>query len=91
MDTPYQKRSFRHIAKYRKALGGFLYKVRRRKEISSRRLYTLKIVLFVFSLLALNDRAWSILAETEEPTVLTSFFRNRKEPEPNFSKKSEPY
>ena len=25
MDTPYQKRSFRHIAKYRKALGGFLY------------------------------------------------------------------
>ena len=37
------------------------------------------------------NRAWSILAETEEPKVLTSFFRNRKEPEPNFSKKSEPY
>ena len=38
MDTPYQKRSFRHIAKYRKALGVFLYKVQKRKEISSRNL-----------------------------------------------------
>ena len=28
--------------------------------------------------------AWSILAETEEPTVLTPIFWNRKEPEPMF-------
>ena len=31
MDTPYQKRSFRHIAKYRKALGVFLYKVQKKE------------------------------------------------------------
>ena len=45
----------------------------------------------MFLRVVLFSSAWSNLAETEEPTVLTANFRNRKEPEPKFWQNWNPF
>ena len=46
---------------------------------------------FLETFAALKISAWSILAETEEPTVLTPKFGNRNEPEPKFWQNWNPF